>query len=179
MRGARAARAPRDRARAGRRARRARILLVEDSDIVRESLRRLLERPGYDVTEARDGAEASSSPSAGEFDLVSTDVMMPRMDGYELTRALRADARVPRHAHRDGHEPRRADRPRARLRRRRRRVHHQAARPHELLRAVAHLLGHSDKGGWMEVDGEPRDRLRRAGARPSSLAGRSSRSATG
>ncbi len=66
------------------------VLLVEDSDIVRESLRRLLADAGYRVTTAVDGIDGLERARAERFDLVSTDVMMPRMDGYELTRALRA-----------------------------------------------------------------------------------------
>jgi len=66
------------------------ILLVEDSDIVRESLRRLLAEAGFSVTTAVDGLAALELCRERQFDLVSTDVMMPRMDGYELTRALRA-----------------------------------------------------------------------------------------
>ncbi|WP_428263629.1 hybrid sensor histidine kinase/response regulator [Haliangium sp.] len=68
----------------------AHILLAEDSDTVRESLRRLLVKAGWRVTTARDGVEALAAAERERFDLVSTDVMMPRMDGYELTRALRA-----------------------------------------------------------------------------------------
>ena len=68
------------------------VLLVDDSDMVRESLRRLLHEAGYRVTVARDGREGLEMAMAQRFDLVSTDVMMPRMDGYELTRALRATA---------------------------------------------------------------------------------------
>ncbi|HUS63487.1 MAG TPA: response regulator [Kofleriaceae bacterium] len=68
------------------------VLLVDDSDMVRESLRRLLHEAGYRVTVARDGREGLEIAMAQRFDLVSTDVMMPRMDGYELTRALRATA---------------------------------------------------------------------------------------
>jgi len=68
---------------------RPRILLVEDSDTVRESLRRLLVAAGYQVAVARDGLEGLEMAKREHFDLVSTDVMMPRMDGYELTRALR------------------------------------------------------------------------------------------
>ncbi|MDQ3300526.1 MAG: response regulator, partial [Myxococcota bacterium] len=66
------------------------ILLVEDSDIVRESLRRILAEAGYIVTVAVDGANGLELAQTRRFDLVSTDVMMPRMDGYDLTRALRA-----------------------------------------------------------------------------------------
>jgi chemotaxis protein histidine kinase CheA/ActR/RegA family two-component response regulator len=65
------------------------VLLVEDSDIVREALRRLLVQGGYRCTTARDGVEGLAAAKAHVYDLVSTDVMMPRMDGYELTRALR------------------------------------------------------------------------------------------
>ncbi len=57
---------------------------------MRESLRRLLDGAGYEVVEARDGAEGLKLANASEFDLISTDVMMPNLDGYELTRALRA-----------------------------------------------------------------------------------------
>ena len=66
------------------------VLLVEDSDTVRESLRRLLAEAGYLVTVAVDGQHGLEQARARRYDLVSTDVVMPRMDGYELTRALRA-----------------------------------------------------------------------------------------
>ncbi|HEY2748473.1 MAG TPA: response regulator [Polyangia bacterium] len=73
-----------------------RILLAEDSDVVREQLKRVLEAHGYEVVAARDGAEALELATRDPigFDLVSTDVMMPNLDGYELTRALR---KHPRH----------------------------------------------------------------------------------
>jgi two-component system, chemotaxis family, sensor kinase CheA len=70
--------------------RKGRVLLVEDSDTVREALRRLLVEAGYDVTIAEDGRIGLELCKEQLFDIVSTDVMMPHMDGYELTRALRA-----------------------------------------------------------------------------------------
>jgi CheY-like chemotaxis protein len=81
-----ARRAQRAQARAGS----AQILLVEDSDTVRESLRRLLVDAGYLVTVAVDGQHGLELAKARQFDLISTDIVMPRLDGYELTRALRA-----------------------------------------------------------------------------------------
>lgn len=66
------------------------ILLVDDSDTVRESLRRLIVDAGYACTTAQDGVEGLALAMHQRFDLVSTDVMMPRMDGYEFTRRLRA-----------------------------------------------------------------------------------------
>jgi chemotaxis protein histidine kinase CheA/ActR/RegA family two-component response regulator len=74
---------------------RQRILLVDDSVTIRTALRRTLEQHGYAVTEAQDGVDALRiiNASADRFDLVSTDVMMPNMDGYELTRALREHPR--------------------------------------------------------------------------------------
>ena len=75
---------------------RARILVAEDSDVIRETILRELTDAGFEVRAARDGLEALALARREVFDAVSTDVMMPGMDGYELTRALRAD---PRYAH--------------------------------------------------------------------------------
>ena len=66
------------------------ILVAEDADVIREAIRRALVAAGYRVTTARDGNEALALATAEHFDLVSTDVVMPGMDGYELTRRLRA-----------------------------------------------------------------------------------------
>ena len=67
-----------------------RVLVVDDDKAVRESLRRSLEFNGYQVSLASDGAEALAAIAAASPDVVVMDVMMPRLDGLEATRALRA-----------------------------------------------------------------------------------------
>lgn len=67
-----------------------RILVVDDDQSVRDSLRRSLEFNGYDVSLAGDGAEALASIGQSAPDALVIDVMMPRLDGLEATRALRA-----------------------------------------------------------------------------------------
>ncbi|NYI99319.1 two-component system response regulator MprA [Nocardioides thalensis] len=67
-----------------------RVLVVDDDRAVRESLRRSLEFNGYDVQLAADGAEALAGIGSLNPDVVVMDVMMPRLDGLEATRALRA-----------------------------------------------------------------------------------------
>jgi two-component system response regulator MprA len=69
---------------------RPRALVVDDDKAVRESLRRSLEFNGYDVALATDGAEALVALGQSHPDVVVMDVMMPRLDGIETTRALRA-----------------------------------------------------------------------------------------
>jgi CheY-like chemotaxis protein len=66
------------------------VLVAEDADVIREGIKRALEGAGLRVTAARDGQEALEAARKERFDLVSTDVVMPRMDGYDLTRELRA-----------------------------------------------------------------------------------------
>jgi two-component system response regulator MprA len=73
-----------------------RILVVDDDKAVRDSLRRSLEFHDYDVETAADGAEALFRIPMINPDAVIMDVMMPRLDGVEATRALReADNQVP------------------------------------------------------------------------------------
>ncbi len=67
-----------------------RVLVVDDDQAVRESLRRSLRFNGYDVDLAGDGAEALATIARAAPDAVVIDVMMPRLDGIEATRALRA-----------------------------------------------------------------------------------------
>ena len=69
---------------------RPRVLVVDDDYAVRESLRRSLEFNGYSVALARDGAEALAAIGQAAPDALVIDVMMPRLDGLETTRALRS-----------------------------------------------------------------------------------------
>jgi two-component system, OmpR family, response regulator MprA len=67
-----------------------RVLVVDDDRAVRDSLRRSLEFNGYEVLLAADGAEGLVAVGSQHPDVVVIDVMMPRLDGIETTRALRA-----------------------------------------------------------------------------------------
>ncbi|MPZ94419.1 MAG: response regulator [Propionibacteriales bacterium] len=67
-----------------------RILVVDDDPAVRESLRRSLQFNDYSVALAADGAEALARIAAEPPDALVIDVMMPRLDGLETTRALRS-----------------------------------------------------------------------------------------
>jgi chemotaxis protein histidine kinase CheA/CheY-like chemotaxis protein len=69
---------------------RARVLVVEDSVGVRELQRVILEGAGYDVVTAVDGLDGASRLGQDPVDLVLSDVEMPGMDGFTLTRTLRA-----------------------------------------------------------------------------------------
>jgi two-component system chemotaxis sensor kinase CheA len=73
----------------------ARILLADDARTTRDILRHILETAGYDVTPCEDGEEALAALERGDFAAVVSDVEMPRRNGLELTRAVRAH---PRHA---------------------------------------------------------------------------------
>ena len=72
----------------------ARLLLVEDEDPVRQTMRRILERHGYSVLEARNGAEALAlwRLDRSAIDAVISDLRMPDMGGRELVARLRAEA---------------------------------------------------------------------------------------
>jgi len=69
---------------------------VDDSLTVREVERQLLAGRGYRAVTAVDGMEGLALARTGEFDLILTDVDMPRMTGIELTRAVKADPALAR-----------------------------------------------------------------------------------
>jgi two-component system sensor histidine kinase and response regulator WspE len=72
-------------------ARRKRVLVVDDSITVREVERQLLRQRGYDVAVAVDGREGLHVARGERFDLIVTDVDMPRMNGLELVQALKSE----------------------------------------------------------------------------------------
>lgn len=72
----------------------ARILVVEDNEMNRDMLSRRLERRGYEVLVAVDGAEGVARATAELPDLVLMDMSLPEVDGWEATRRLRADERT-------------------------------------------------------------------------------------
>lgn len=69
-----------------------RILLVEDNEMNRDMLTRRLERKGYTVTVALDGAEGLATARATAPELILMDMSLPILDGWEATRQLKADA---------------------------------------------------------------------------------------
>ncbi|HEV3261468.1 MAG TPA: hybrid sensor histidine kinase/response regulator [Gemmataceae bacterium] len=73
---------------------RKRVLVVDDSITVREVERQLLRQHGYDVAVAVDGKEGWNLVRAQPFDLVISDVDMPRMNGLDLIRAIRGEQRL-------------------------------------------------------------------------------------
>ncbi len=81
-----------------------RILVVEDEDAIRETLRYNLAREGYDVSEAATGPDALSQARAERPDLILLDVMLPGLSGLEVCRVLRQEViDADPDAHRQGH----------------------------------------------------------------------------
>jgi len=73
----------------------ARILLVDDEQPVQKLLSYPLEKDGYEVVPALDGQEALNEFDRQPFDLVVLDIMLPKVDGLEVCRQLRAKSSVP------------------------------------------------------------------------------------
>lgn len=70
------------------------ILVVEDSITSRTLLKNILESAGYDVATAVDGIDAFTRLRSADFDLVVSDVDMPRMNGFDLTAKIRGDKKL-------------------------------------------------------------------------------------
>ena len=71
------------------------ILLVDDEDSIQKLLAYPLEREGYRVLLARDGVEALEQFASERVDLVVLDIMLPKLDGLEVCKRLRAESEVP------------------------------------------------------------------------------------
>jgi len=72
----------------------ARILLVEDNELNRDMLSRRLSRKSFDVIIAVDGVDGIEKAQAEKPDLVIMDMSLPKMDGWEATRRLKADEKT-------------------------------------------------------------------------------------
>lgn len=68
----------------------AKILIVEDEPMINEMLSDILTSNDYEVDVAHDGQVGIEKFEQGKYDLIITDVMMPKLDGYELTKKIRA-----------------------------------------------------------------------------------------
>jgi DNA-binding response OmpR family regulator len=77
------------------------ILIADDEQNIVISIEFLLRREGFEVLVAGDGEEALAKVRAERPDLVLLDVMMPKMNGFDVCQALRADPDLSRHAHPD------------------------------------------------------------------------------
>ena len=64
------------------------ILVVEDEYDIRELLQNYLEHEGYQVVAASDGAQAIKVFRSSHVDLILLDILLPRLDGYEVCRAV-------------------------------------------------------------------------------------------
>jgi DNA-binding response OmpR family regulator len=71
------------------------ILLVDDEESIQKLLAYPLEREGYRVLQARDGEEALTRFASEHVDLVVLDIMLPKLDGLEVCKRLRAESEVP------------------------------------------------------------------------------------
>lgn len=67
-----------------------RILIVEDEKLLADSIKSLLTKKGFEVDVAYDGETGKEYAELGIYDLLILDIMMPRMDGYEVARKIRA-----------------------------------------------------------------------------------------
>lgn len=72
----------------------ARILVIDDDPLMQQTIRRILERDGHAVHTAGDGHDGVTELGARRYDLVITDIMMPRQEGIETIRSIRATSQA-------------------------------------------------------------------------------------
>lgn len=66
------------------------ILIIEDEKLLADSLKAVLEKNGFDAEAAYDGETGKEYAELGIYDLLILDVMMPKMDGYEMVKSIRS-----------------------------------------------------------------------------------------
>ena len=67
------------------------ILVVDDEQIMRDLLEKILSREGYNIITATDGVDALEKISSTKVDIVISDMKMPKMNGFELLKHIKAD----------------------------------------------------------------------------------------
>jgi len=70
------------------------ILIVDDEEVVREFLRILLAKLGYEVKEAADGEQAIEELGKDDFDLLICDILMPKKDGWEVIKEAKSNSKT-------------------------------------------------------------------------------------
>ena len=71
------------------------ILIIEDEKLLADSLKDMLEKKGFEVQVVYDGESGAEYAELGIYDLLILDVMMPKLDGFEVCRRLRQQSMVP------------------------------------------------------------------------------------
>jgi two-component system response regulator ResD len=71
------------------------ILVIEDEKLLADSIKTLLEGKGFEVEVAYDGETGAEYAELGIYDLLILDVMMPKMDGWQVCREIRQNSKVP------------------------------------------------------------------------------------
>lgn len=71
------------------------ILIVDDHETIRTTLARYFENEGYQIIQASDGLQALDLYKSHHPDIILLDVMMPKLDGYEVCRSIRQISQVP------------------------------------------------------------------------------------
>lgn len=70
------------------------ILIVEDEKDIRELYAEVLKDAGFNVAEAADGETGLREATSGKYDLVLLDIMLPKMDGLQILREIKKDAKL-------------------------------------------------------------------------------------
>ena len=83
------------------------VLIIEDEKLLADSIQSVLERKGFEVECVYDGETGAEYAELGIYDLLILDVMMPKMNGCQVAREVRAK----RHPYPDAHRPLRIGRP--------------------------------------------------------------------